>query len=190
MPDETSSEAAAQAATPSAPQAGGSSTDDSATESSAATQAVESVSLETKKKLDKENLQLRRERDDLAKKLKAREDAELSETDRLQKRAKELEDSNTALRSQIRDRDARDAVTIAARKLGALDPSAAYRLVRDELEFDEKTGEILDVEKALKKAKAEFPTLFGRAAGSADGGSGSRQGAAADMNAWLRGGRA
>lgn len=190
MPDDTAPGAAAQAATETAPPAGGSSTDDSTKEStSATTQAVETISLETKKKLDKEALQLRRERDELAKKLKDREDAELSETERLKKRQKELEDSNATLLAQIRDRDAREAVTVAARKLGALDPSATYLLVKGELRFDDKTGEVLEVDAALKKAKAEFPTLFGRAAGSADGGSGSRASASTDMNAWLRGGR-
>ena len=145
----------------------------------------------TKKKLDRENHQLRREREDLAKKLKEFEDAKLSDVERLQKQVKDYEAKESQWAAERRERDARDAVIEAAgdEKIGARNPRAVYKLVKDDLEFDDKTGQIRNLPDVLKRAKAEYPELFGRSAGSVDGGSGSRaKGAGADMNAWLRGG--
>lgn len=157
----------------------------------AASQAGDAISLETKKKLDKENQQLRRERDEFAKKLKAREDAELSETERLTKELAEMKGKEATWLVEKRERDTRDAVIEAAsdEKVGARNPRAVYRLIKDELEFDE-SGRVRNLDESIKKAKAEFPELFGKAtgaAGSVNGGAGGRSGAPPqDMNAAFR----
>jgi hypothetical protein len=144
--------------------------------------------LAAKKKLDKENLQLRRERDEFAKKLKDIEDAKLSETERLTKERDELAKERESWAAERRERDARDAVIEAAgdEKIGARNPRAVYKLVKDDLEYDDK-GHITNLAAVLKEAKTAYPELFGRAVGSADGGAGSRTSAGAfDMNAQIR----
>lgn len=183
----------APAATTSEPQAGASTTADPKPQAGAATspQAGESISLDTKKKLDKENLQLRRERDDFAKKLKALEDAQLSETERLTKELAELKDQQATWLVEKRERDTRDAVIEAAsdEKVGARNPRAIYRLIRDDLEFDD-SGKVQNLDDCIKKAKAEYPELFGKAngmTGSVNGGAGGRGNAPPqDMNAVIR----
>jgi DNA gyrase/topoisomerase IV subunit A len=145
--------------------------------------------LAAKKKLDKENLQLRRERDEFAKKLKDIEDAKLSETERLTKERDELKKEKDTWAAERRDRDARDTVIEAAsdEKLAARNPRAIYRLVKDDLEFDDK-GHVSNLSAVLKQAKTDYPELFGKTVGSGDGGAGSRQsGGAQDMNDWIRG---
>lgn len=183
----------APAATTTEPQAGASTTSDPKPQAGAPTvPATDGMSLETKKKLDKENLQLRRERDEFAKKLQEFENAKLSETERLTKRLKELEDREATWLVEKRERDTRDAVIEAAsdEKVGARNPRAVYRLIKDDLEFDE-SGKVQNLKAAIEKAKADFPELFGKAAGggagSVNGGAGGRGNAPPqDMNAVLR----
>ena len=183
----------APAATTTEPQAGAqaAASDPKPQAGAAASPAGDAISLETKKKLDKENLQLRRERDEFAKKLQVLEDAKLSETERLTKELAALKDQQATWLVEKRERDTRDAVIEAASddKVGARNPRAIYRLIRDDLEFDE-SGKVRNLDEALKKAKAEYPELFGKAtgaAGSVNGGAGGRNGAPpTDMNALIR----
>lgn len=183
----------APAATTTEPQAGAAAavTDPKPQAGAAASPAGDAISLETKKKLDREAIQLRKERDELTRKLKEFEDAKLSETERLTKELKELKDQQATWLAERRERDARDAVIEAASddKVGARNPRAIYRLIRDDLEFDE-SGKVRNLDEALKKAKADYPELFGKATGSAgsvNGGAGGRNGAPpTDMNALIR----
>lgn len=182
--------AGAQEATAATVQATASTTEKQPQAGTATTQADDALSLDTKKKLDKENLQLRRERDAALAKIQEFEAAKLSEVERLQKQVKDLTDQSAEWAAERRERDARDAVyeAAASEKVGARNPRALYKLIRDDLEFDEKTGRLTNLDQVLKQAKTEYPEQFGRAVGSADGGAGSRaRGAAPDMNSWLRG---
>lgn len=182
----------APAATTTEPQAGAqAAASDPKPQAGAATSpAGDAISLETKKKLDKENIQLRKERDEIARKLKEFEDAKLSETERLTKELSELKDQQATWLAERRERDTRDAVIEAASddKVGARNPRAIYRLIRDDLEFDE-SGKVRNLDESLKKAKAEYPELFGKAtgaAGSVNGGAGGRNAPPQDMNALIR----
>jgi predicted RNase H-like nuclease (RuvC/YqgF family) len=158
--------------------------------------ADEPLTLETKKKLDKENKQLRRERDEANTALQKLKDAELSETDRLKKQLQAIEDEKKAWARERQERDARDTVVAAltddldSNKYRAKNPSSAralFKLIKDDLEYDDK-GEILNLSTVLNQAKKEYGDLFaGKAAGSADGGQGSRNGNQAfDMNSEIR----
>ena len=181
-----------QAAPTTEPQAGAAATtpDPKPQAGAAASPAGDAISLETKKKLDRENIQLRKERDEMTRKLKEFEDAKLSETERLTKELSELKDQQATWLAERRERDTRDAVIEAAsdEKVGARNPRAIYRLIRDELEFDD-SGKVRNLDEAIKKAKAEFPELFGKAtgaAGSVNGGAGGRNAPPMDMNALVR----
>jgi hypothetical protein len=112
---------------------------------------------------------------------KAQADATKTETERLQGKISELE-------TQLRERDARDSVLTAlqSRKFTAKNPQAVYRLVKDELDVNEK-GEIKNLDDVLTQAKADYPELFGlKPSGSANGGDGSTQTAKFDMNSMIR----
>lgn len=172
-------------------------TDDKTSEKSQAggdkSQAGESISLEEAKKLRKEAQQLRRERDDAQKKLKEADDAKLSETERLQKQVKDLETEKTRWDTERRERDAREEVLSVLtdekqdNKYRAKNARAVYKLIKDDIEFSDK-GEIANLSDLLKKAKADYPELFGvKTASSVNGGDGSQgQPATTDMNTIIR----
>ena len=107
--------------------------------------------------------------------MQAKTDAELSDTEKATKRSKELEEENTALLAKIREAE----VHQAAAKAGAAHPEVVAKLVDSDKELDTE----------LKRIKAAYPALFGKArpAGSADAGSGGDPPAAKqDMNAFIR----
>jgi hypothetical protein len=94
-----------------------------------------------------------------------------------------------AAESQLRIRDARDAVEAAAKTAGFGNPAKIYRLLKDDLSFDD-AGKPDNVKDLITIAKRDFPEeLTGKVPGSADGGAGggSRLGAGGGMNAIIRG---
>ena len=78
--------------------------------------------------------------------------AKLSEDERAKAETEEL-------RNQLRERDARDAVKDEAAKLGVKNPAAIYKIVKDELEYDDK-GNVSNLADVIESAKADFPELF------------------------------
>lgn len=82
------------------------------------------------------------------------------------KRAEEAE-------AQLRVRDARDSVEAAAKNAGFSNPSKIYRLIKDEISFDD-AGKPDNVKDLITIAKKDFPEELGagKANGSADGGAG------------------
>ena len=112
--------------------------------------------------------------------LKARDDRDLTETERLEKRAKEL-DAREAQALQ-RERDAEVKVAAVAAQSNA--PDAIARL----MDPDE------EIPAGIRRIKREYPQLFYNrgTAGSADGGShggGVQQSPSEVMDALIRGGR-
>ena len=96
---------------------------------------------------------LAKDRRENEKKLKETEErAKLGEQERLQKEADDL-------RAQLTERDARDAVQSEAAKLGATNAGAVYKLIRDDLEFDDK-GRVKNLADVLSEAKESYPELF------------------------------
>lgn len=118
----------------------------------------------------------RREAKSLAESLKSLEDSQLSESEKRDQRAKELETENTRLKSE--QREARIEATAA--KAGARDPDLIAKLVPADAE---------DVAKAIAAIKKERPHLFS-GVGSADGGAGGgRTASGQSMNDRIRGAR-
>lgn len=128
----------------------------------------------------------KRELDDLRVKVKAADDAKLSETEKLTQRVAEAEQARQADQQALREERVRNAVLVAAQKLGAVDGDAVYRLLdRESLEFDSQ-GRPQDVDGAVKALLKERPYLS-RGNGSADGGAGDdRRRAGDDMNTAIR----
>ncbi len=111
-------------------------------------------------------------------------DSKLSEDERLKQRAEQAE-------SQLRARDARDQLESATREAGASNPSKLYRLIKDDLAFDDN-GKPTNVKELVAQAKRDYPDEFGakRPGGSADGGAGRGGGGAkTTMNDLIRRGR-
>ena len=63
------------------------------------------------------------------------------------------------LQTQIKTRDARDAVNTEAAKLGVKNPGLIYKLVKDELEFS-ADGKVSNLAEVFDSAKTEYPDLF------------------------------
>lgn len=119
-------------------------------------------------------------------KLKAREDADLSETQKLQKQADEANKKAEEAEQRSRQRVARAEVLTEATKAKLVDPDAAYRLIRDDIEFGDD-GEPKNVATLIKQLAKDRPYLITRSTGSADGGSGhDSRGAGGGMNENIR----
>lgn len=102
---------------------------------------------------------LEKERDELAAKLKAHEDAKLSETEKLTKKVADLEASITERDTKHRALLIRAEVERQARTLGIVDEDAAYRLLDlDALAFGDD-GAPTNVEKLLKALLEAKPYL-------------------------------
>ncbi len=116
---------------------------------------------------DEVNRLLAKEKRDAEARTKAAEaKAKLSEDERTKAELAEA-------RSQLAERDRRDAVKEASEKAGVNNPSLLYKAIKDDLEIDEKTGQIKNLTEVMEAAKADFPQLFTpKSQGSADGGSG------------------
>jgi hypothetical protein len=115
---------------------------------------------------------------------KKKEDAgKLSAEEREKQRADDAE-------SRLRQREARDVLEGAAKDAGASNPTKLYRLVKDELEFDDK-GRPSNLKEVIAQAKRDFPDEFGvkRPPGSADGAAGRSSGTGRSMNDLIRGKR-
>lgn len=81
------------------------------------------------KSLRSENAARRIKEKELSEKLKAFEDAKLSDDEKRANRIKELEESNTAATGRAKELELRLAVERAARRLGIVDEEAAYALM-------------------------------------------------------------
>lgn len=107
--------------------------------------------------------------------LTRREREGMSEQERLQAENEELRGSLSRLTERDRERALREEIADLAPKIGITDPRLAGRLLRSsEIEWDEKTGSPVGVDKALRDLKKEYPLLSVPAGrGGADGGTGT-----------------
>lgn len=141
--------------------------------------------LRTFEKLSKQQA---KELDDLRTKVKAADDAKLSETEKLTARVTELEQGHQGAQTALKEARLENAVLVAAHKAGAVDTDAVYRLLdREGVEFDSQ-GRPHGVEAAVKALLKERPYLA-RTTGSADGGAGNgngRQGGGLDLDTQIR----
>jgi len=129
----------------------------------------ESISLEEAKKLRSEANSLRRRLKELEEADRQRAEADLTETQRLQKRLDELEAEKERLATAQQEQAIRMATVTAAARLGFADPELASRLIdRSAVEMDE-AGEPKNIP-ALLAALAKAVGAPPRPTGSADGG--------------------
>lgn len=103
---------------------------------------AETLSLETKRKLDSENRSLRSRLADAEKKLREHDEAKLTEQERLTKRTLELEGRVTQLQEENKTLRTRGAIEKACAEAKIIDPDAAYRLLDlTHLEYDPESGD-------------------------------------------------
>jgi hypothetical protein len=103
-------------------------------------------------------------------------------------------DENEKLKSELAEtkkklqsREAFDTFSSFAEKAGVSNPRALFKILHDDLEFDDD-GNLKNPSEVLKSAKDDYPELFKKANGSGDGGSGG-EGKETDkesMNDFLR----
>lgn len=131
---------------------------------------------------------LRRENAEARKSLQAHEDAKKSEIERVTEERDRTAAALAGREQLLRAVTARYEVARAAAQLGA-DPEVLYRYLRDDLKFDEETGEITNLPRALEAARTQAPALFAAAnppIGRADAGASTPVPTSMDMNAFLR----
>jgi len=133
----------------------------------------ESISLEEAKKLRSEANSLRRRLKELEEADRQRAEADLTETQRLQKRLDELEAERERLATAQQEQAIRMATVTAAARQGFANPELAFRLIdRSAVEMDE-AGEPRNIPALLAALLKAEPYLAGaatRPTGSADGG--------------------
>lgn len=133
--------------------------------------------------------QLRKNEDDLAKRLKAFEDKDKTELERAQGDAQQAADRATALEKEVQSLRAERAIDRAAQAKGFLDPEdAVLHLSRMDIEADE-TGQPKKaaIDRALDALAAAKPHLVGgRPGGSGDGGARTPAPTGMDMNQKIR----
>lgn len=113
------------------------------------------------RKLRAEAAEYRKRLRELESKVKADEEAKLTEQERLQKRLAELERKEIEYQSLIQARTLEYEVKLHAAQLGIVDTDAAYRLLDlKQIEFDED-GKPVNIEKALKDLITKKPWLIG-----------------------------
>ena len=117
------------------------------------------------KKLAREAAKWRKRTRDLEAQLKARDDAELSEQEKAQRRMVELEAQVEATEAKLREAQLRQSVMSAATRLNVVDADAAFRLLdTDGLYFNEADGKWEGVEEAVAALIEEKSYLVGKQA--------------------------
>jgi hypothetical protein len=94
------------------------------------------------------------------------------EIDRLKSENDTIKGQLTAFQQQVRERDAKDAVSDAAKKAGATDASPIWRMIKSDLEYDDE-GKVKNLAELIRDAKSIAPQLFKPVSGKADAGAGN-----------------
>ncbi len=126
-------------------------------------QAAEEERFDTEyvRKLRAEAADYRKRLRELEGKVKAEEEAKMTEQEKLQKRLAELVRQTTEYQQTMQARTLEYEVKLHAAQLGVVDPEAAYRLLDTrEIEFGED-GKPANIEKALRALIAAKPYLAG-----------------------------
>ncbi len=130
-------------------------TQEVAQQSEAQTAEEERFDTEYVRKLRAEAADYRKRLRELEGKVKANEEAKLTEQERLQKRLAELERKEMEYQMTLQARTLEYEVKLHAARLGVVDPEAAYRLLDlKQIEFDDD-GKPLNIEKVLKELVAK-----------------------------------
>lgn len=133
----------------------------------------EPMSLEEARKLRRESNELRKRIKSAEDRITAEEDAKRSESERLVKQVADLEAANASLLAQGQERAVRLSTVEVASRLGFRNPEVAYRLLdKADIDFDD-IGQPKNVEKLLKALLDKEPYLA-RTNGAGDFGGGNR----------------
>jgi cytochrome c1 len=100
-----------------------------------------------------------------------------------------LERERDEAKNELRVANLRDEFISAAGDIPYAQASKFFRMYRDDLEIDEKTGKATNLKDVLKTAKADWPQVFKpdvKGQGDLGGGSGGTKPVGADMNANIR----
>ncbi len=118
--------------------------------------------------------------------LKKREEADMTETEKMQRRLAELEEAEKGWATEKQTILLSQAVTSEAAKAGALYPDLLIKsLDRSAVEFDEN-GKPTNLDKVIGALRKDYPALFRSTNGSADGGAGGSVTTAPSMNDLIR----
>lgn len=124
--------------------------------------AAEGSTVSTEPMSVEEATKLRRELNSVHKRLKDFEAKEAAEADAkrtdLEKAAKRAEEAETRTK-EYQQRYVSAEVKLLAQSLGFANPATAYKLIRDELTYDDKTGDATNAEDLLKKLLKDEPYL-------------------------------
>lgn len=113
------------------------------------------------RKLRAEAAENRKKLREIEAKVKAEEEAKMTEHERLQKRLTELEYKEAEYLQSLQARTLEYEVKLSAAKLGIIDPEAAYKLLDlKQIEFDED-GKPTNVEKVIRELITKKPYLAG-----------------------------
>jgi hypothetical protein len=133
----------------------------------------EPMSLEEARKLRRESNELRKRIKAAEDKTAAEEDAKRTEAERLEKQNADLKAANAKLLEQMQERTVRLTTVEAAARLGFRNPEVAYKLLDiADIEFTD-SGDPKNVEKLLKALLEKEPYLA-KPAGAGDFGGGNR----------------
>lgn len=127
-------------------------------------QAAEEERFDTEyvRKLRAEAAEYRKRLWELEGKVKAEEEAKMTEQEKLQKRLAELERKEIEYQQSLQARTLEYEVKLHAARLGVVDPEVAYRLIDlKQVEFDED-GKPVNLEKVLKELIAKKTYLVGQ----------------------------
>jgi hypothetical protein len=112
------------------------------------------------RKLNRENAALRKRMKEAEAKLKEREEADLSEQEKANRRMIDLQAELEQTRSRVKETALRATVAQEASKLGIVDAEAASLLLNhDALEWDDEAGKWLGVPEAMHDLTLERPWL-------------------------------
>jgi hypothetical protein len=172
---------------PGAPPQAGTTTSESTTQAQAAAGTTDQSTTTDVAALQRELAEARREAAKHRTDLRRVTDAQLTETERLQRRVTELEAEREAIATREKERAVRFAALEAATKLGFRDPDLAVRLVDPAAVETKDDGTPKNVEKLLSEVLARSPYL-GRSGVAPDFGGGNRGATASgtDMNSLIR----
>lgn len=123
---------------------------------------------------------------ELGARLKAIEDKDLPEAERVVKERDTLKSDNERLTGELRQERLTTAVVMAASRLGFADPADAVRLVDVEFDDDDKPKDVDAKLAALLKAKPYLASAAARTSGSADPGNAGGASTGNDFNSEIR----
>ena len=122
------------------------------------------------------------------KRIDALENAGKPETEQLKNKADTAERERDDALTKLQDKAGRVGILEAAVKAGSPKPDLVYRLVKDDIDFNDEF-EVTNAKELIRQAKEDAPELFKASKGKGNGGNqdeGGRSNSGGGMNAFIR----